>query len=519
MNRDKSKSKKKRKYLRRLGTAAVLLFVFLSVLLIESAKWLKIVYGDIEFSTVVYQMLSPLKGTEHGIVYQYITECVPPVLLWTCILVTTIILNNCILSRLSLKCTVSFGAGHKLRIQSKKPLYPCVVIVVLLIVLYTEADKVGCIDFLKDTASKSTLYEDEYISPDDIEILFPEEKRNMILIYIESMESTFADTDAGGGKAVDYMPELTRLAEDNLYFSNSDKLGGALQCEGTDWTMSGILASSTGVNYKLPITRNTEKEYESLWPGLKGIGNILAEAGYNNYYMCGSNADFAGKRTYLMSHGNYEIFDRRVAIKEGIISEDYYVFWGMEDFYTFDWAKQKLAVLGAEEEPFNFTMLTVDTHFPEGYICELCDNKYPEQYGNVIACSSKQVAEFVEWIQAQPWYENTTVILLGDHISMNETFYDDIGDYERTIYNCFINVPKEPDTEHTKYRQYSTMDYCPTILASLGIEIEGNRLGLGTNLFSGEDTLIEKLGYEQFNAELKKSSMYYLLKFCVASDD
>ena len=27
-------------------------------------------------------------------------------------------------------------------------------------------------------------------------------------------------------------------------------------------------------------------------------------------------------------------------------------------------------------KPFNLTMLTVDTHFPNGYICDLCENKY-----------------------------------------------------------------------------------------------------------------------------------------------
>lgn len=41
-------------------------------------------------------------------------------------------------------------------------------------------------------------------------------------------------------------------------------------------------------------------------------------------------------------------------------------------------------------------MLTVDTHFTDGYVCELCQNQYDEQYSNVIACSSRQVSEF--WI-------------------------------------------------------------------------------------------------------------------------
>lgn len=38
------------------------------------------------------------------------------------------------------------------------------------------------------------------------------------------------------------------------------------------------------------------------------------------------------------------------------------------------------------------------------------------------------------------------------------------------------------------------MDLFPTMLASLGVQIEGNRLGLGTNLFSDKKTLMKELG-------------------------
>lgn len=494
------------------------LLIFIVVLLIKSAGWLKIMYGDIAFSTVVYQLLSPLKGTEAGIVYSYINDNIPTALLLTFILEATVIFNNRILSKLFLKWTFSF-ASYGFKIQLRKYFYPCIVVAGLLGMLYYEADKVGCTDFIKDIAKKSAIYEQEYISPDSIEIVFPAEKRNLILIYMESMETTYASVEEGGAKAVNYIPELTQLAEENVNFGKSGKLGGALQCEGTDWTMAGLLASSTGVNYKLPISRNTEKEYESLWPGLKGIGNILEEAGYNNYYMCGSKADFAGKRTFLTSHGNYMIYDYYAAIEEGLIPEDYHENWGFEDARLFAWAKEKLSVLGEQQEPFSFTMLTADTHFPEGYVCALCDDVYPQQYGNVIACSSKQTADFIRWIQKQPWYENTTIVILGDHISMNETFYDDIGDYERTIYNCFINVPENLSRGYVGDRKYSTMDFFPTILASMGVEIEGEQLGLGVNLFSGEDTLIEKYGFDEFNGELKKNSIFYFTKFCIGENN
>ena len=57
------------------------------------------------------------------------------------------------------------------------------------------------------------------------------------------------------------------------------------------------------------------------------------------------------------------------------------------------------------------------------------------------------------------------------------------------------------------------MDVFSTTLAALGFTIEGDRLGLGTNLFSARETLAEQLGYDYLNNELGKSSLYYITNF------
>ena len=46
----------------------------------------------------------------------------------------------------------------------------------------------------------------------------------------------------------------------------------------------------------------------------------------------------------------------------------------------FEYAKTEIENLAVKDEPFNFTMLTVDTHFTDGYKCELCEKKYDTQY-------------------------------------------------------------------------------------------------------------------------------------------
>ena len=188
---------------------------------------------------------------------------------------------------------------------------------------------------------------------------------------------------------------------------------------------------------------------------------------------------------------------------------DYFVWWGIEDKYLFEYAKQELTEISQQDQPFAFTMLTVDTHHIGGYLCELCGEDHDEQYENVISCASRQVYAFVKWIMEQPFYENTTIIITGDHCSMDRGYFNrNVEDsYQRHVYNCFINAAATPF--NTQNRQFCAMDMFPTTLAAMGCTIEGNRLGLGTNLFSTMPTLMEKLGYTKFCAELSKKSQYY----------
>ena len=53
------------------------------------------------------------------------------------------------------------------------------------------------------------------------------------------------------------------------------------------------------------------------------------------------------------------------------------------------------------------------------------------------------------------------------------------------------------------------MDFFPTVLSALGCTIPGDRLGLGTNLFSDRPTLGEEMGIDRLNAAIRKHSDFY----------
>lgn len=95
---------------------------------------------------------------------------------------------------------------------------------------------------------------------------------------------------------------------------------------------------------------------------------------------------------------------------------------------------------------------------------------------------------------------------------MSTDYFEDLDkEYTRNIFDLFIN--SSVSTNEVKNRKFSTVDMFPTTLASMGVKIEGDRLGLGTNLFSKKMTLIETHGKSKVWDELSTESKFYNSKF------
>lgn len=474
----------------------IMSLIFLSAFIVLSIYWIYTSTGNVTLEQLIFHLKVPIKGTNVGMIWDYVRWTFPRVLAAT-------ILISCIILLFEKKINLKKQKTKKILYVFSKATLIVSIIVVLLVM--------NAFSFAKNQITASTLIEKEYINPKDVNITFPEEKQNLIYIYLESMENTFSSKENGGMYDQDRMPELTQIAKQNINFSNTEKVGGALNLKGTHWTIAAMVSQTSGVPLKISIAENDYGKHSTFLPGTYTLGEVLEKNGYNNYLLLGSDAEFGGRKAYFESHGNYKIWDYTSAIKENRMTEEDKVWWGYSDNDLFKYAKEQLTEISKEDEPFNFTLLTCDTHFTDGYVCEGCDKNFEDQYSNVIRCSSKQVSEFVNWIQDQPFYKNTTIIISGDHITMQPDIQEqaDKNKYgERTVYNAFINSKVE-DNKNTTNRHFFTTDMYPTTLAALGVTIEGNRLGLGTNLFSGESTLAEKYGTEYVRAELEKKSTFY----------
>lgn len=477
----KSKSK------RILAVSTLSILVFIGALAIFSATWYCSVYGNLGFDAILYTLTSGFGGTASSLVVSWALRGLLPSLVLTALIILLVVI---------------FIKKKKLY----KTLSVTFAIVLSLSLFFLAAVETGFDSWIINKLQKTDIYEEEYVSPDSTKISFPEQKRNLIYIFMESMETSYFSESDGGGEKENVIPELYNLASQNVNFSQNNGVGGGRDITGAKWTVGAMIAHTSGI----PLSRGGDAPYHpnGFLKGAKGLTEILKQNGYYQALMVGSDSTYGGRKQLYETHGVDKVYDIYTAYEDEIVPRGYWQWWGMEDKYLYEYAKKELTEISKKDEPFAFTMLTADTHHISGFVCSECSDKHATQYSNVLSCASKQVNSFVEWIKEQDFYENTTIVITGDHLTMdNQYIINNVNkNYTRRLYNCFINPAH---SENTKNRDFVSFDMLPTTLSSIGAKIEGERLGFGTNLFSGEKTLTEKYGYEKLNRELEKSSRFY----------
>ncbi|MDT2758348.1 LTA synthase family protein [Enterococcus xiangfangensis] len=499
-----------------------LILTFLGALSFTSAAWTKNRFGQAGIDEIVYTLSQPLAGADNSQIESFLLGP----LLKSIVFSLSVLFATWFFIRIlqffykKTHGVRDTGSRHRLRSFLKGLLLFTLGLAVLGAGIFSGVQQFGYAEVKAYFFETSELYENYYKDPASVQLEFPQTKRNLIYIYLESMEATYTSKKLGGAEQDNLLPNLTSFASTTgTNFSNTDLIGGAQQVPGVGFTVGGMVAQSAGIPLKVSGGYNAN-EYgntTNFMPGAYSIGDILEKEGYNQTLLIGSDANFSGRDKYFTQHGNYDIRDYNYAKKNNWIPEDYHVWWGYEDEKLFEFSKRTLTELASKTEPFNFTMLTADTHFPNGLMTENTPELYSQQYSNVIHFSDQMLGKFLQWVQKQPFYDNTTIVIAGDHLSMDPTYFKDLpNNYTRTVFNLFLNSSIDP--KQVKNRTFSTMDLYPSTLAALGVKIDGDRLGLGTNLFSDKQTIPEKLGLKEFSTELSQRSPYYEKNIMQGSD-
>lgn len=459
------------------------ILMFISVIIFCMIYYYLFVMGTVSFYEFAYLLSHEMgAGGSVTVVFDTILACIWP---FTILSVICILLSKYVLKTNKMKLLFS---------------------IVFFLIGFTGLVKSVHLDEYIINRSKNTdIYEEYYVDTNKVKVELPKKKRNLIIIYLESMEASLFSKENGGAFDKSIIPELEDIALNNLNFSNTDLLGGAYTLTSTSFTISSITASTTGTPVNIKLFNGYSKD-KPFMKSVRSLGNILNDNGYNLELIQGSDKEFGALDLYAMDNGNYRIFDNNTAKEKGLVDKDYFEWWGIEDKKVLEFSKDEIKELNSSSKPFALLLFTMDTHFRDGYTDKICKKEYSEPLANAYACSSLMVSEYINWLKEQDFYDNTTIVLMGDHQVMQDSFYKDHKDYERVNYNAIINSVNKG---HNKNRKFSQYDMYPTILASIGAKIEGNKLGFGVNLFSDEETLIEKIGKTNFDNELLKSSDYY----------
>ena len=367
--------------------------------------------------------------------------------------------------------------------------------------------------FKIDDFDSTDIFTKYYVNPTSVIIDYPEVKRNFILIQLESLEMTFGKIENGGMYNISYIPELETIALDpnNVHFSNTNKLGGPGKTRLAHWTNAAMVAYGAGLPLKMGKIPG-----EVFLPNIVTFTDILENAGYKEYNAVPFPFQSYGNTYIYSTHGNATVYDRDYIINYLKLENfDESQMNSISDCYLYDFTKKVLPEIAKDGKPFVYVIETMDTHCPGGKKCHLCresdiiHKQDPNSHIEMIwRCTSRQILDLINWLKEQEFYNNTTVFLLGDHFYMGPLPNDmHLKMDERTIYNVLVNPAINCSKERRHNRKLSTYDWFPTMLASIGFKIHGERLGFGTNLFSDKETYMEE-GID-FNSQVKKYSKYY----------
>lgn len=322
----------------------------------------------------------------------------------------------------------------------------------------------------------------------------PESPPNLLLIYLESIERTYADRERFG----DAYADLDYLGEGGSVFE------GVRQIDNTGWTMAGMIASQCGVPL-MPAGLLHDRQFEPLEavvPGIDCLGDLLDAQGYRLTYLGGASKVFAGKGLFYEGHGFTRVLGRDELLPR-MDDPGYLNSWGLYDDTLFDFAVEEIQALAAEPGPWGLVMLTIGGHAPHGHPARRCLERQGEFDGvdilYSVECNAWLTRELLERLEEQGLLENTLVMIASDHLTMRVSAWDRLNQSDRD--NTFMLLG--PGIEAGRIvREASMLDLYPTLLEALGFELDQHRAGLGVSLLGPTLNLVERYGVSEINRRL-----------------
>ena len=211
--------KKENKETNKLKKSIPYILLILSDIILCLIYYILKVIKEVNFYELIYYFTSDVTGSSLDIIIDGIKTCLLAFMLVLIILLIPI--THLKQKDIYIKIKSKKIKAYPTYFRKHKIIYS-VIILLISILLLCKTVKID--EYIKANTQISQIYETHYKDTNEIKIEFPAEKRNLILIYLESMESSLVSQKNGGTFKESRIPELEKLALDNLNFSNTEKL-------------------------------------------------------------------------------------------------------------------------------------------------------------------------------------------------------------------------------------------------------------------------------------------------------
>ncbi|WP_243386332.1 LTA synthase family protein [Bacillus kexueae] len=313
------------------------------------------------------------------------------------------------------------------------------------------------------------------------------EGRNVFIISLESFQSFVINNELNGQEIT---PFLNDFINESYYFENFYHQTGQGKTSDSEFLLENSL---------YPLGRgsvfftNANNEYHA-------TPEILKEFGYYTAVFHANNRTFWNRDIMYNTLG----YDRFFDITDFEVNEENSVGWGLKDVSFFE---QSVELLKDVPQPFYTKYITLTNHFPfeleeeDKFIDEFDSNDgVVNRYFPTVRYTDEAVKVFIEKLKEAGLYENSVIIMYGDHYGISENHNTAMAQFlekeEITPYDTvqlqrvpfIVHIPGITDQDPKVFSEVTgQIDLKPTILNLLGIDASDD-IEFGTDVFS-EDRL------------------------------
>jgi phosphoglycerol transferase len=343
---------------------------------------------------------------------------------------------------------------------------------IVLIAAIDSSCSLGATQYFYQQAASNDYFSTYYTKP-GLALKHSAKKKNLIILYIESLEQNLTNREIFGTNIIEPIDKLPGITIKKFVVA-----------PGTGWTIAGIVSSQCAIPLKAPLFIKKFDLINFFLPKATCIGDILASQGYEQYLFLGSDLRFSRVDKFYQNHGYQHLYGKHEFSSSGI-SPGLFRGWGngLNDDTLLDEAFKHIIKAAKSTKPFNAVIMTTDSHPPKGTPSSNClQSERDDGIIGAYKCTARFVAAFIKKLQNSGILDNTTLILMGDHPFVSTPEYFKYFPNPRYVYFKIF----DPDFREKPTRNIMThFDVAPTILDLLNIRLSTHqRFGLGVSIFA-----------------------------------